>query len=182
MPEVTINLAITFNANEIDPSLVPSIMDELQDVEPQLLGIAGAFWQAQEKQVFATQGASVGQPWAPNSNGYAHWKRQVTGQSRVGVLTGHLESSIGESISLGPNSISVGTDVPYAPEFEQDSDAEWTAHSPDGRSRFHGTGHPGRILIAVLPSQVNDLIERLVSFLSMRLGIPENAISIVRAA
>lgn len=150
-----ISYVLTVNPEAMPPELLPSLIDELADLEPVLLNQVGTYLYQQEEQNFEDRGATFNAPWAALKPATVREKAQLGFGDQDLVRTGKLAAAIGEDVSLSPDSISVGIDpdaVPYV--------AAQNAH---------------RLLIGITPEMVEDIQQQLEDW-AQSLGVPPGAV------
>ncbi len=152
---VAVTYLLTVNAEMVPVELIPTLINALADLEPVLLDKVGTYLYKVEEQNFEDRGATFGVPWEPLKPETRLEKARLGYGDQDLVRTGKLAAAIGESITLAPDSISVGIDpaaVPYA--------ADQNDH---------------RLLIAIGPQQLAD-IEQMLEQWAASLGIPPGAV------
>lgn len=145
----------------VDPNLIADedlgpLLEALQDFAPVLDDFARTLT-AGEKAGFASQGAFYGEEWAPLAPATVKDRlRKGYGPNAPLVRTGALADSIGEAVSLTPDSVQVGVDtaaVPYA-SFLQGGTAKMAA----------------RVLVAVTDDMIDDMMQALRAYLAGATG------------
>ena len=157
--ETTVSLLISLN---IDPDsgqdhLLPAIMEHLEQYKPELLKLMGDFFSKVEMEAFETDGASIGRPWA-------YYAPSSIQRPKMLYHTGKLEESIAAKRTYGSNFVSIGFDPGVC----------WY-------TKIHNEGSPAsnlpaRVLIGILPSQVDQMIIELKEHLSLELGLDPSQI------
>ena len=142
---------------QVDPNLIPDedlapLLAALQDFEP-VLEDFGRTIAGGEKAAFASQGGEYGQEWAALAPSTVLDRfRHGFGPNQPLVRTGALASSIGEAVSLTPDSVQVGIDtgaVPYA------------GYLQGGTRKM-----PARLLVALTDDMIDQMMQTLRAYLA----------------
>ena len=161
MSEISVQFVISLHLNDSDFSesvLGTLLHDLLHEYEPHLLDISREFLQNIELEAWKTDGASIGVTWpdySPNTRRHSN---------KMLYETGRLRDSIGSKVEFTNNSVYVGLDDTacfYGPIHNQ------------GSGRL-----PARIMIGILPSQIETLRAMLENYLMRELGLSALEISI----
>jgi phage gpG-like protein len=138
----------------------------LSDLSPVLDSMATVMsqWQIQN---FDDQGATFGQPWAPLKPSTLREKQRLGFSDQPLVRYGRIASEIGETMLLTEDSVTVGINLDFAQEA--------IFHDDPGP----GSHVPQRLLIALVPQEIEALQKRLVDYICQRLGKMPEGVSIV---
>ncbi|MGI4790413.1 MAG: hypothetical protein ACRYFS_16365 [Janthinobacterium lividum] len=145
-----------------DPALLPEgdlsgILEALSEAGLQgVLAEEADVMKEWQRSNFASEGATFGQPWAPLS------PRTIAEKERLGftasslIREGHLQADIGQTSEYYGTAVTTGIDtaeVPYGP-YQQETVGN----------------KPGRILIAVVAGEAQEMETRLQAYLDATLG------------
>jgi len=166
MPSESVVFSIIVTPDLIpDGSLVP-LLELLDDLSPvlDLMGTDMAQWQQRN---FEDKGETFGQPWPELAPATLKEKRRLGFPDETLVRYGRIASEIGETMLLTSDSVTTGINLDFAPEAAFHDDPGPGSHVPQ------------RILVALVPQEVQDLQQRLVDWISGRTGKLPQGIEIV---
>jgi len=166
MPNQSIVFSILATPELIpDGDLVP-LLDLLSDLSPvlDLIGIDMAQWQ---KENFESQGSVFERPWPANKAATDQEKRRLGYSGRTLVRTGDLETEVGGTMLMTSDGVTtgIGLDLAHYAAYHDD---------PGPSSPL-----PQRILVALVPAEVEGIQHRLVEFIASKTGIVPTGISII---
>jgi len=153
-----LTLGISLNTSLLELSDLPALLQEFQDLQPELDDVIQPFLVSQEQTAFQTHGASIGEVWAPASDAWVNYKKTHGFSTDTLHYTEALSQSIGTASEQTGNSITVGTDVPYAPYLQNKM--------------------PNRVFMKLTDDDIEALILRLQEFIASRCGVPAAAVLI----
>jgi len=155
----------------VTPELIPDgdlapLLELLSDLSPVLdiMGTVMSQWQIRN---FDDQGATFGKPWAPVKPETQAEKDALGFGDQTLVRYGRIASEIGETVLLTRDSVTTGINLDFAPEAGYHDDPGPGSHNPQ------------RILVALVPQEVDDMRQRLIDYISRRTGTLPQGISIV---
>ncbi|HXE63229.1 MAG TPA: phage virion morphogenesis protein [Bryobacteraceae bacterium] len=128
-----------------------------------LMGLDMAQWQQRN---FEDKGQTFGVPWAAVTPKTQREKDRLGFGDETLVRTGRLASEVGETILLTANSVTTGINLdfaPYAAVHDNPSSDSWV---------------PQRILVALVPAEIDQLQKRLIDYIVMRTGIAPSGIEV----
>ena len=98
---------------------IQGLAERAADASPAFEAV-GSEWLAEFRDMFHSEGSSAGHPWEPLQVDYAVWKEEHFPGQTILRRTDRLYDSLTEPggpdniFEVGPNSVRVGTTVPYA--------------------------------------------------------------------
>jgi phage gpG-like protein len=168
----TVNLVITVrDGAELTDADKVALVSELSDLSAIIDDIVVPEMQEQEREAFASEGASIGESWPPYAvstlrrKAAGLWNHVMTrATNQMLVETGRLEAAVGQGVEENGDSATVGVDSGSGRAYIAEIQNE-------------GLGNvPARTFMRFTTDDVNALIMRVEDAIATRLGLAEGTI------